>query len=140
MKKVITSIVVAGIVLGIVALFWTGALDMDQIRFQVRLLFNRGRNVATSTIQGPQGDPRTAAVCRDNLKRIESAKRQVAAEKAIAAGAVSRDDVARKLGGALPVCPNGGTYAIHDLGRMPTCSVGSAGTPDKSDDHVILIF
>lgn len=139
MKKHIPKIIGIGVVLGIVALFWFGILDFDQIRNKVRQIFYRGRGAASSAMQGPQGDPKSAAACRENLKRIESAKRAVASEKAITVGAVSRDDVAKKLGGAFPACPSGGTYNINDLGRMPTCSIGS-GSSGPSDGHVILSF
>ncbi|GAB4317102.1 MAG: hypothetical protein Kow0059_09990 [Candidatus Sumerlaeia bacterium] len=140
MKKVITIIVVLGVIVGIGALFYTGVLDWDQIRNRSRGAVYQAEGVISRSLEGPKGDPKAAAICRENLKRIESAKRQVAAEKSIVVGAVSRDDVARKLGGQLPVCPSGGTYSINELGRMPTCSIGSAGTPDKSDDHAILTF
>lgn len=139
MKKYLPMIVGIGVVVGILALFWTGVLDFDQIRNKTRQIFYQGRGAANSAMQSPKGDPKTAAACRDNLKRIESAKRQVAGEKSITIGAVSRDEVAKKMGGAIPTCPAGGTYNINDLGRMPSCSFGS-GTAGPGDDHVILNF
>lgn len=82
-------------------------------------------------------DPRAAAQCRENIKRIESAKRRVAQERGIAVGEVPFDAVVQQMGGALPKCPSGGNYQINPLGTMVRCTIGANGTKDPNDDHLI---
>lgn len=36
-----------------------------------------------------------------------------------------------------PVCQSGGNYTVGRLDQLPTCSVGTNGAGDSSDDHVI---
>ena len=78
--------------------------------------------------------------CRQNLRRIESAKRAIASRTGVAVGAVSWDAVVKELGGAMPKCLKGGAYSLGSLEHLPTCSIGANGTPDPGDDHQIRSF
>jgi hypothetical protein len=67
-------------------------------------------------------DPRAA--CVGNLRLIEAAKKQLAAERKLKAGdPVDAAALAGYLkGGALPTCPGGGRYEVKAIGAEPTCS------------------
>jgi methyl-accepting chemotaxis protein len=65
-----------------------------------------------------------ANVCINQLRRIESAKRQWASDRGQPATAVpTADDLAAYFGGAFPACPAGGQYSINAVGMAPTCSI-----------------
>ncbi len=36
----------------------------------------------------------------------------------------------------VPSCPIGGVYATWNVNSIPTCAIGSQGTPETWDDHV----
>src|SRR4051812_28655481 len=70
--------------------------------------------------------------CVDNLHHIEILKIEWANEK----GKSSNDfpnwgDLRPYFPGSwsnnLPVCPDGGIYAINRIGELPTCSIGGPG-------------
>lgn len=83
-----------------------------------------------------------AALCRENLKRIESAKRAIHSRGGFATGAVSWTEVEAHFGGALqvPRCPGGGEYYLGTMEQMARCSIGGNGTPDRGDDHLVIGF
>ncbi len=61
--------------------------------------------------------------CINNLRQLDGAKQQWALEnKKTAADVPSEADVTPYLK-AFPTCPSGGTYTLHEVGAMPTCSV-----------------
>ena len=83
------------------------------------------------------GNVEAARKCRENLKRIESAKRAAAQKRSLAVGTVPLDAILQEMDvRTLPRCPSGGEYTIGTLGTMVTCSIGGGGTPDKADDHI----
>ncbi len=88
----------------------------------------------------PMDEEQAAETCRQNLRRIESAKRAVASRVGVAAGSVSWDRVLQEMGGQMPVCPKGGSYTLGTLELLPKCSIGANGTPDPKDDHLIKYF
>jgi len=63
--------------------------------------------------------------CIDNLRLIDAAKQQWALDKNADANAVpTAQELAPYFqGGAFPVCPGGGTYAINSMTMPPTCTV-----------------
>lgn len=92
------------------------------------------------TGEKPVNEDQAAAICRQNLRRIESAKRAVASRLGIATGSVSWDQVLKEMGGKMPKCPKGGEYTLGTLDQLPRCSIGANGTPDTKDDHLIRSY
>ena len=81
-----------------------------------------------------------AKSCLSNLRSISYAKEQWAVEKK--KGTTDTPAGTDLYGSAgyimqTPTCPAGGTYTINDLANFPTCSVGTNGTAETSDDHQI---
>ncbi|MGC9943820.1 MAG: hypothetical protein ABSE48_18490 [Verrucomicrobiota bacterium] len=62
--------------------------------------------------------------CLSNLRRIDDAKQQWAADNDEADNAVPKAaDLLKYLkSGVFPVCPCGGTYSINPVNEVPTCS------------------
>jgi chromosome segregation ATPase len=63
--------------------------------------------------------------CINHLRQIDGAKQQWALEKNKAGDAVPRaQDLSPYLkDGVFPVCPEGGTCAIHSVDEVPTCTI-----------------
>ena len=137
--KIGIAVVVVG---GVVALYATGRLDKEETKQLARQAYYAGRGAAGAAKSKPitRGDTSTAGQCRENLKRIESGKRQAGRDRGNATGAVSVSEVEESLGGSLPKCPEGGRYTLRAMEYLPRCSIGIQGNTDKSDDHVILEF
>jgi hypothetical protein len=144
-KKAIILVVIALAVVG--GLFATGHLTRDSAEQLGRRAYYQGRGavgdvVDTVTSVGPSGtgDPAKAAQCRDNLRRIETAKRAAGNAMGTAIGDIPMDQLTRALGGPLPSCPDGGRYRPNALNTLPTCSIGAGSASDANDDHFILGF
>ena len=81
-----------------------------------------------------------AKACVANLRSITYAKEQWAIEQH---KQTTDTPTATDLYGSnnylhsTPACPSGGTYSINDLASWPACSIGTDGTPDPGDDHVM---
>jgi chromosome segregation ATPase len=73
-----------------------------------------------------------AGVCINNLRQIEAAKQQWAAENPAAIAVIpTAADLAKYLPNkTLPVCPGGGAYAINAASVKPTCSVAGHVLPE----------
>jgi prepilin-type N-terminal cleavage/methylation domain-containing protein len=67
--------------------------------------------------------------CIANLKQLNSAKVQWAfdAKKGDNAIPVDGDMTSYLLGGRMPACPAGGTYALRRMSKTPTCSLYLSG-------------
>ena len=79
-----------------------------------------------------------ARQCRENLARIESAKRAAAEKLNITTGTVPLDAILRLMGlAALPKCPAGGEYTVGQMGFAAKCSIGGNETTKTDDDHII---
>jgi prepilin-type N-terminal cleavage/methylation domain-containing protein len=80
-----------------------------------------------------------AKSCSSNLQHIDAAKEQWAMDnkKTAADAAPASTDLATTYIKTYPTCPSNGTYTINVVGTAPTCSVGTNGTADTSDDHVL---
>ncbi|MEI8242580.1 MAG: hypothetical protein WCI17_04875 [bacterium] len=62
-------------------------------------------------------------LCRNNLRLIDHAKQQWAlANRKTEADTPTAKDIAIYIKGGMPVCPQGGTYAIKTVGEAPACS------------------
>jgi hypothetical protein len=150
MRNKIIGIVIAVAVLG---LFAFGILDRERTVGWIRHYIFRARGVASQVGSGksPTGNVATAKICRENLSRIQAAKRKAAFDRGQTVGAVSWEDVlvAMNLPGAkkgmteaeihklMPKCPDGGTYNLGNLQEVARCSIGGNDSLSLDDDHVI---
>jgi prepilin-type N-terminal cleavage/methylation domain-containing protein len=87
-------------------------------------------------------DSSRGKACTKNLREIESAKEQWAMSNRADPTATPHasdivNDYMRGSPGVLPNCPTGGTYDLNNMQSQPTCSIGSNGTSDNYDDHLI---
>ncbi|HOK54090.1 MAG TPA: prepilin-type N-terminal cleavage/methylation domain-containing protein [Armatimonadota bacterium] len=84
-----------------------------------------------------------ARSCQGNLRIIATAKEQWAMDNRM-----GRDDepTAESLvnnyikgtNGVLPTCPSDGTYEIGNMATWPSCSIGTNGSSEDTDDHIYL--
>ena len=71
------------------------------------------------------------SACHDNERLIESAKDQFAMENGVADGGSATTPVGGLTylsyikGGVIPVCPEGGAYAVNAIGTPADCSLAS---------------
>ena len=141
MLKGLGFLLLVGAVVG--ALFWLKICDVRTARMNVKGY--GGAAIGTVSQLASTGAPAKASdrsnasskACRDNLNRIQTAKRSIASKTGITIGAVSQDALMRELGGKMPRCPAGGTYQIGTHEVLSRCSVGGNGTMDGGDDHLI---
>jgi prepilin-type N-terminal cleavage/methylation domain-containing protein len=83
-----------------------------------------------------------AKSCQGNLRQMETAKEQWAMDNKKSAtdtptAANLVPTYMKGTSGVLPACPSAGTYTIGDMSTRPSCSVGTNGTADSYDDHVL---
>lgn len=92
---------------------------------QVQQLQQQNQQLAQQTQQA-QGD-KAKNNCINNLRQIDGAKQQWALEnKQPADAVVAAQQIAPYLkDSAIPKCPGGGTYTLHDISAAPTCSISS---------------
>jgi hypothetical protein len=75
---------------------------------------------------------RSAGTCLANLRQIEAASYQFAAEKNLKIGDkinFPNDLMPYFKDGKVPICPSGGIYSIKKVGDVPTCSLGTNVIP-----------
>lgn len=144
--KLVKAVVVLLAVL-LVAAFATGLLSprktWNQLRVQGSQAAASVGNVSVAPMNTAKPSAREvemAKQCRANLSSIESAKRRVAERDGKTMGDVSQAAVLKELGGKMPVCPKGGSYAIGTNEQLPRCSITANGSVDKSDDHFLDQF
>jgi hypothetical protein len=76
-----------------------------------------------------------ANACINNLRQIDAAANEFALEHAKTNGeainfpADLTPYIKLNNQGNIPPCPAGGTYSIKQVGAVPTCSIGTNGTP-----------
>jgi hypothetical protein len=135
----------------LLALFTTGVLNWDTTEGWIRHYFFRAKGVAQNLGNtGPVGDTNLARLCRQNLERIQAAKRKAAFDRGQQVGVVTWEEVLRQLPEVpkrrltpaeydkfVPHCPAGGTYILGTLEEVPRCSIGGQNTLSLEDDHVI---
>lgn len=143
-KKMIAVLCV--VVLGFAGAFHFGYLDWATWRTQARIrAANASSQVRSATQINLSSSPADAnaiaggRACRENMRRIESAKRAAGQKSGISVGTVSRDAVAREIG-TFPACPSGGEYALGTLEVNVSCNVSANRTTDPADDHILAKF
>ncbi|HNM46298.1 MAG TPA: hypothetical protein PKH51_04700 [Candidatus Sumerlaeota bacterium] len=148
-KKVIILIVVAA-----GAVIIAGALGLFDLRTATTAIQVQTSNIATKAEEVAKGIPnaanvdiaatgdtiKNAAACRENLTRIETAKRTIAQRSGLTTSEVSANAILKELGGRAPVCPSGGKYILGNNQVVARCSIGGNNTVDPSDDHLIQKF
>lgn len=136
MKLIIVILVVLALVIGLVAF---DIIDVEETIGWTRNIFYRGSGAAQRFVSTDVKDVERAQLCRENLKKIEAAKRRLAQQRSLAPDTIFTWDELKNFMGwqAIPRCPDGGVYEINPLGILPICSVGTNGTPDNQDDHII---
>ncbi len=138
--KFVLLLIAGGLV---AAAFGTGLLSWSRVRSRVASegyrLEAKARGLANAG-QPTAADLQAAEICRQNLRRIESAKRAIATRSGVNVGTISWDAVLREMGGQRPVCPRGGVYTLGTLERLPRCSIETNNTPSPADDHKINAY
>lgn len=146
------KLIIVAIIGGVVAAIALGIVDREQLRMWAEHIYLVGRYEASKVgQQNPTGNLEHARICRENLDRIQAAKRKIAEMRSTTVGAVTweeviavmyPDKVRRGLNPALveqlkPRCPAGGTYTLGNIQDLPKCSIGSNNNTDPNDDHLI---
>jgi hypothetical protein len=139
-------------VAAVVAIFAFGIVKPDSAWAWTRYVFYRGKGaVASFGSSSPAGNLEHARECRENLHRIQAAKRKAGQDRGNPIGAVTWEEVLRamypekpvrqmaptQLNALIPKCPDGGTYALDTLEAVPKCSIGGNNTLTLEDDHII---
>lgn len=146
LKWIVIGAVVAFAIIGL------GLLNQDTVG-HIRYYFFRAKGKAAQiTSSGPVvGNLEQARQCRENLHRIQAAKRKAAQDRGNAIGAITWEEVLqamypnyaiRRMGAAqlntlIPKCPAGGTYSVGTLEEVPRCSLSGNNTLSVEDDHII---
>ena len=86
-------------------------------------------------------DTSRARSCQGNLRLIALAKEQWAMDNRktgpdTPSAAELVTSYIKGTSGVMPACPADGTYAIGNMATWPTCSLGTNGTADETDDHI----
>lgn len=143
-KIVVVIVLLAAAAVG--AAFYLGILDWRSAKTQARVQMSGVATEVRSAVDsglstgGGKSAAAGAAECRQNLQRIDAAKKVAAQKSGSEVGEVSWSQVLDHLGGSKPVCPSGGTYTLGNLQTNPRCSVGGANTTDRSDDHLLASY
>lgn len=107
-------------------------------------------SVAPPKPQGPDGVS-SARICRENLDRIQNAKRRAGDLRQNSIGNVTWEEViaamypndprvrgdSRRVNKLMPKCPDGGSYSLGTMQEVCKCSIGGQNTATIEDDHVI---
>lgn len=143
-KIVVVILLLGGAAVG--AAFYLGILDWRSAKTQARVQMSGVATEVRSAVDsglgtgGGKSAAAGAAECRQNLQRIDAAKKTAAQRSGSEVGDISWDKVLEQLGGKKPVCPSGGTYTLGNLQTNPRCSIGGANTTDRSDDHLLASY
>ncbi len=139
--KFIKGTVIVIVVGGAVA---AGALGIWDWRKTARNLKTVGGNVTQQvgsfevTTGKPKGTAADASACRDNLRRIDTAKRVIQDRRGVTVKEITWDEVLRQMRlQAPPKCPCGGTYTLGTMQELPRCSIGANNSQDTSLHHHI---
>ena len=109
--------------------------------------FGKGR-VSQINVQSPAKNLEQAQACRDNLHRIQTAKRKAGQDRGNPVGIVTWEEVIRamypdrtltpaQIAELMPHCPAGGSYSVGTLEEVPRCSLVGNNTLPEDDDHII---
>ncbi len=136
-------LIIAALVAAVVALLTASTASGRRFLARCFSLIHKGRDkvVAVADFDGSVKNIRAAQLCRENLVRIENAKRKVAQDRGGIFGRLTEKDISPELPGRrMPRCPAGGSYNINNIGTLPSCSVGYNGTSSREDDHILLNY
>lgn len=135
----------------LLALFATDVISWHWTVAWARHYFFRAKATAEGiTNTSPVGNTDHARTCRENLHRLQAAKRKTAFDRGQQVGPITWEDVLRTMGnlparrtsprvlqGYMPRCPGGGTYILGKLEEVPRCTIGGQGSINLDDDHII---
>ena len=87
------------------------------------------QQAAAAQYQGQATPEQLANACINYLRQIDGAMQQWALENKKDASAVPTEkQIAAYLKG-MPKCPAGGTYTLHSVGTVPTCTIAGHALP-----------
>lgn len=144
------AIIAIPAVLGMLCLL--DIVDGHNLVMYVRHFFYRGKGVVAQLgSRPPVRNVQHAYVCRENLSRIQNAKRKAAFDRGRAVGYVTWAEVVEamypnearrgltpaRLNLLLPRCPSRGNYYLGSLEELSRCSVMGNETLPVDDDHII---
>jgi len=139
MRKIIRILTLIAILV-LAAVVWFN--NVGDIRWRVLGARVRVRRELKKVMEVGKATPENiekAKACRDMLHRIMRAKRAAEERKGFAGVTITWKDILPLLNmKEIPLCPAGGTYRINPSLQVPSCSIGSNGTVDLTDDHIIL--
>jgi hypothetical protein len=145
MKKIFVALfVLAGVAFSI----WYFILAPEEDKMRVRKIgygakyeAKRAVDSVTKSVE-PAGGVEEARLCREKIRRIESAKRAVAQRMGLTHGSeIPMQELYSQMGiTELPRCPAGGVYEIMPVGTMVRCSRGTNGVGDPNDDHIVIAW
>ena len=143
-RKIIYYVILIIIVLLIIYFFFRGSLTLKNIDATSRKTQGAVKEILVKGESSVSRVTRSKAIanaegCRDNITRIESAKRAASSKFGINAGTLPLEYILQELKSSqLPVCPSGGNYTVNPVGMMPTCSISNNKTQTQDDDHIII--
>ena len=73
--------------------------------------------------------------CVANLRQIDSAKEQYMMDNRTTTAPSAMTNLVPDYIKSTPACPSGGTYTLGNATTAPSCSIGTNGTTDTTDDH-----
>ncbi|MBI1291946.1 hypothetical protein GC173_12010 [bacterium] len=141
MSRGMFAIIAIGVIL-LAGAFYLGILDFGYWRSRVGYEVNSATRglMPSGPSESPAQARSRAATCRENLRRIELAKRKAAAASGLTKADVTWAELTPHLGKQRPACPSGGTYNIGSTTVMAKCSISNNHTTDDADDHILKAF
>lgn len=150
MRAYLKWIVIGGVVA--LAIIGFGLLNEDTVgRIRYYFFAAKGKAEQITNSAPAIGNLEQARQCRENLHRIQAAKRKAAQDRGNALGAITWEEVLQamypnyvirrmspsQINALIPKCPSGGTYSVGTLEEVPRCSVAGNNTLSVEDDHII---
>jgi len=131
-----------------------GFIHPDSVVGRARYVVFRALGLVSSVSPPKPKGPGTVAnarLCRENLTRIQNAKRRAGELRQNNIGNVTWEEVLaamypndtrvrgnrQRIKELMPKCPDGGTYTLGTMQEMCKCSIGGQNTATIEDDHVI---
>ncbi|MDX2175270.1 MAG: hypothetical protein SF028_02260 [Candidatus Sumerlaeia bacterium] len=145
MKKFLKALAVGAAVAILAVGTVTGLIDWGRLGMIARGHFSNVKHATGAVDLKPSGPPsaapealKAAHACRENLRRIRTAKEAVRKRLGYEVQHVPEAAVLEAMGvRALPKCPSGGTYIIGSLQESPRCTVGAGGKTDPGLYHAL---
>jgi type II secretory pathway pseudopilin PulG len=82
-------------------------------------------------------DGSRSKACVGNLRQIDAGKEQYMMDNRTTTAPGAMTLLVPTYIKSTPSCPSSGTYTIGDATTSPTCSIGTNGSTDTNDDHVL---